>query len=471
MTFRHLSASIICISETIKRIIIMKAIIKALLFAAPIMFFAACESTDPDNPNNQNNNHGGSKDNFEIHMIDALAEYEVAADKDTAFIHFVVSEGDKDGAWKAAADAEWCKVEPAEGTGFGNINVIVSPNEKATGRSANVVITAGKQTHTIKISQSLYGGAMPSESWFTKNYWDRTDREIAGLRGPVKSWYLDAYTTYRKYYFDQAGHLTKEEWHNLDRNESYTEWEHTYDAAGHRIKSVYDYGDGDGARIFTFEYNNTGKLVATDPYCWVDFEDGYVSGKSFPMAIWKDLSAMHYVDSSLVYYERYDISYVFDAEGNLTLTNKYYRAVEGDPVSTDVYYITYANGYPVSCAESKVAVTYDANGRPLTFSEKNGDKIYTFADYDRLLVVATMREPDAGGMVAEFWQENSYNSNADITIFKRAYFGPDQVYTNTYDKYFYDAHGNWIQRNETSEPAFQHGQFFTDTVKREIEYY
>ena len=81
------------------------------------------------------------------------------------------------------------------------------------------------------------------------------------------------------------------------------------------------------------------------------------------------------------------------------------------------------------------------------------------------------KEPKAQGLVACFWANYSYNSNGDKTRFERAYFSADQVYNDYFGKYFYDSYGNWIQRNETTEPAFQHGQHFTDTIKREIEYY
>ena len=33
-------------------------------------------------------------------------------------------------------------------------------------------------------------------AWYSTNYWDRTDREKAGLRGPVKKWHITNYTTY-----------------------------------------------------------------------------------------------------------------------------------------------------------------------------------------------------------------------------------------------------------------------------------
>ena len=438
-----------------------------------VVLIAACEGIGTEGQEQGQNQGSGktNKDKTEIHMIDGLSQYEVASDKDTVFIRFVVSKEDNDADWEITTSAPWCTASPSKGKGLGEVSICCADNETASVRGADVVIKSGSVTSSFKVSQSLFGGAKPAESWFSKSLWDRTDRERAGLRGPVKSWYLDAYTTYRKYYYDEAGHLLKEEWHDLDKNLSYTEWDHVYDAAGHRIKSSYNFDEGDGTRCFSYEYNNTGKLVASNAYNWIDFEEGYISGKEFPMSIIKDLSAIHYLDSSIVYYERTDMTFTFGSDGNLTIDEKYYRDHSGDPQEHSVYHIIYENGYPVSCPESEVAVTFDANGRPLTLSESDGEKTFTFTNFDRILNASSIKEPNARGMLAMFWADYSYNANGDQILFKRAYFDPETVYTDTFNKYFYDSYGNWIQRDETTEPAFQHGQFFTDTIKRAIEYY
>ena len=102
---------------------------------------------------------------------------------------------------------------------------------------ADIVIKSGKKEQTLKVSQSLYAGALPDEPWFSKSYIERTDREKAGFRGPVKSWCEVTYTTYHKYFYDEAGHLVKEEYHDTSNNSVEVRWVHTYDAQGRRIKS------------------------------------------------------------------------------------------------------------------------------------------------------------------------------------------------------------------------------------------
>jgi hypothetical protein len=156
------------------------------------------------------------------------------------------------------------------------------------------------------------------------------------------------------------------------------------------------------------------------------------------MSVWKDLSAIHYVDDSPGYYERSDIAFEFQSDGSLTMTETYNRERDGSNPNVSVYHIVYENGLPVSCPESKVAVTYDAKGLPATLSTEDGAKTWTFLGHPRVLLAATMKEPKAQGMVACFWANYSYNSNGDNTRFERAYFSADQVYNDYFGKCFYD---------------------------------
>ena len=440
-----------------------------LLAVVPSVFFAvSCDPVNTDGPDNG----GDSKDKTDIRLIDAQSEYKVASDIDTVMIRFTVTLDDSAAAWKVTASQDWCKPEPAEGSGYAEVFVAISANDKASAREAELVISAGTKTKKLKVTQCMYAGAMPAESWFTKPYYERTDREKAGLRGPVKSWYVSTYTTYDKYYYDEAGHLVKEEYYNTTDNYMEVRWVHSYDAQGRRVKSEQSYGsDAEGGRTFTYEYGNTGKLVATNAYHWIEFQEGWVSGKNFPLSIWKGLSAIHYLDNSPFYYEREDIVFAFQPDGNLVITDTYCRNQDGSAPEVSVYHIAYENGLPVSCAESEVAVKYDDKGNPAELSVDGGAKTWTFLSHPRLLLPATMDEPKAQGMVAQFWARYFYNSNGDGTRFQRAYFSADQEYNDYYIKYFYDAHGNWIQREESTEPAFQHGQHFIGEVNREIEYY
>jgi len=441
------------------------------LFAAVALFFA-CEPLGTDDPENTDNG-SNSKDKTDIHMIDGQALYELSAGKDTVAIRFTVTLDDKDVDWSISSSADWCKAEPASGKGLGEVNIVVADNGTASAREANVTITAGKKTNVIKVSQCFYAGALPDEAWFSKAYYERTDREKAGLRGPVKSWHVSTYTTFSKYYYDEAGHLIKEEDHNTENKSVEVTWEHSYDAQGRRVKSEHKYGSSDdqGGRYFTYEYNNSGKVVATDPFCWIEYKDGWVSGNDSPMSSWKDLSAMHYVDDSPAYYARTDCTYEFQADGNLKITQTYNYDREASRPEVAEYLVKYENGFPVSCANSGVSVSYDAKGVPTGMKTDDGAQTYSFLAHPRLLLLESMQEPKAQGMVAMFWRNNSFDSNGDESGFECAYFSADQVYTYFYGKYFYDSHGNWIQREEISEPAFQHGEHFTSIVNREIEYY
>lgn len=439
----------------------MKRLLTFALCAAATLLVCAC----------QEKNGGGKKldPSPTLELLGGADAYTIPCDGDSFVLGFHAFVNETPAAWTASTDADWCTVDPVSGTGPGEVNVVVQANETSSERTATVTITSGDKKVTKSIKQSLYAGALPAESWFSKNYWERTDREQAGFRGPVKCWYDAHYTTFHKFYYDTAGHLVKDEYHDTEEGSVTLNWEHFYDDAGHRIKSQSLYDDGgQNGMFFTFEYENKGKFVATSAYVWVPI---YVSGLDFPVTIFKDLSAIHYLDTSPAYYAKTDMTFVFGDDGNLTITEESQVGRDGE-VQKSTNKVLYENGYPVSCAEAGVmGVTYAANGIPLTLSERSGKKTWTFVKTDKMLLMETMKEPNASGMVAEYWSEYKYNANGDETEYKRAYFTPDDVYVNTYSLYFYDSYGNWIQRRESIEPAFQKGEFSVSTVDRVIEYY
>ena len=440
-----------------------------LLASTGVVFAVSCEGLLGGDPADDNGNGNGGS-GVVIHMDSAPSEIELSYESDTTLFFFYATKGDEPAAWKIASPGDWCKVEPAEGTGSSEVKVTVSENTSATPREGVLTISSGKKSVTLPVKQSLYAGALPAESWFTKYYFDRTDREQAGLRGPVKSWYVDTYTTYNKYFYDEQGHLTREEYHNTANNSVSGIWVHTYDAAGHRVSSVCDYGEN-CARTFTFEYENTGKYVATDATNWIPTL--YRSGKEFPLTIWKDLSAIHYVDDSPVYYEKSDYTFVFDADGNLTITTAYQRDRNPEAEKTiENYLVVYADGLPVSCANGGVVnATYAQNGMPISLSDYRGERTYRFVPDAISLLIESFREPKAGGFAPLLWADYSYNSNGDILHRHHAFYSNDQLYDDYYTKYHYDAHGNWVQRIEEIEPAMQHGTHSKSRAGRVIEYY
>jgi len=445
-----------------------------LMLASASLLLFACDpvTSDPENENgkenneNNNQNQGGDvQGSVEISWINTATEYSLASDNDTVLADFSVWEGQEyQLEWTAQTSDSWITVTPSSGTGGCEITIAVAPNETASVRTGSVTIKCKDSSSSLSITQSLFGGAMPDEEWFSTNYWDRTDREKAGLRGPVKSWYEDHYTTYHKYYYDEAGHLIKDEYHDVSDNTVRVDWNYEYDDQGHLISAV----SGDGFFSFTYEYENPGKYVATDPYIWVPI---YISGNSFPLSIIKDLSAIHYVDrTGVIYNVTNDYTYQFDEAGTLTIISEYRNESQPD-VYCDTSTVAYRNGYPVSSVVGGTQVTYASNGMPLTLSRNNGEITFSFVPNDIKLLIERMDEPEASGMVAEFWATYQYNKNGDITRRDHAYFSPDQEYLDTYDRYFYDSYGNWILRDETIEPAFQQGQRTPCENGRTIEYY
>lgn len=434
----------------------------------------ACGPQNKQEPENQQPDHqqpgGESGENqnkdgdVTVSWMSDVTAFDMPCDKDTVRVQFTLHKGDDyNQAWTAESSASWCTVKPTSGTGGDVLQIMVADNGSADVRTATISLKSGSSVSTLTVNQSLFGGAKAAEPWFTTNYWERTDREKAGLRGPVKSIYEDHYTTFYKYYYDEAGHLVKEEYHNLTENTVEERWLYEYDSNGRLAKKV----SGDGVFTFTFEYGNTGKLVPTDPFNWVPI---YVSGKDYPLTIFKDLSAIHYLDNSPYYYEKADYTFEFGSDGNLTVTETFQNGMEGQPQAY-TYHVQYENGYPVSNSEYGIAATYASNGMPLTLSEENGNVRFTFLSNDRELVTETRDEPEASGMLPELWSRWKYNANADVTERKHAFYSTDQVYWDSYDKYFYDARGNWIRRTETIEGAWQKGQRIPARVGRVIEYY
>ena len=72
-------------------------------------------------------------------------------------------------------------------------------------------------------------------AWYSTNFWDRTDRERVGLRGPVKKWHISNYTTYDEYEYDREGHLVADRYVQLDADDLGHEWYYTYDANGNML--------------------------------------------------------------------------------------------------------------------------------------------------------------------------------------------------------------------------------------------
>ena len=77
------------------------------------------------------------------------------------------------------------------------------------------------------------------EGWYETNYWQRSDREKAGFRGPVKKWYLSKSNTHREYNYNEAGNITLIR--DVNPESSRGEWmeQRFYDNNGRLVKKIW----------------------------------------------------------------------------------------------------------------------------------------------------------------------------------------------------------------------------------------
>ena len=342
--------------------------------------------------------------------------------------------------------------------------------------------TGGDETVTVDWSDP---------AWYSTNFWDRTDREKAGLRGPVKKWHVSNYTTYDEYEYDREGRLVKESYVNIDNSESNYSWLYTYDNKGHCIKKE-SVGSSESAPDYTlYEYNNPGRYVALEWFAMGPEVSGAENG------LQKDLSrSVRVIEQpfSKIYNET---TYSFNSDGNLVIRQSsyeiYYNSEERENEQASEFTIVYENGYPKSLDSDKlrfkiVNITWYSNGmyKDFVYKEENaynfetGWDIHTYKmlDNPRYLAVETF---DLGGRVSitsltPKWMRKSYDAHFDIVKNEEGYGeeaytpGVEPTYTDTWTDYTYDKYGNWITRVE-SVVARWTGQQGNTTIRREIEYF
>ena len=299
--------------------------------------------------------------------------------------------------------------------------------------------------------------------WYSVNYWDRTDRQKAGLRGPVKKWHIDNYTTYFEYEYDAAGHLVRKAYFNTQNEGSNYEWLYSYDAQGHCIKAEYFdvfCEDGKPSEYWVYEYENTGKYVARE---WFMMGPRVSNAET---AICKDLSKASHVKPRFTC--------------NLCTEEKSYE---------ELYDFAYAyeNGYPSKLKAGTLTfqidtVTYYPNGmyKDFVYLEKNSYNYdtgwdrhsYTMLDNPRYLEVDTF---SLGGTYSYMsltpqHMKKTYDSHFDIVKNEEWYESTTPNYTDTWVNYTYDRYGNWVTRDETviarltSQPS-------ATNVNRVMEYF
>jgi hypothetical protein len=210
--------------------------------------------------------------------------------------------------------------------------------------------------------------------WYSTNFWDRTDREKAGLRGPVKKWHISNYTTYDEYEYDREGHLIKESYVNLQNPESSNSCVYTYDSKGHCTRKEY-VGSPDASPDDTvYEYGNTGKYVALEWFMMGPEISGAENG------IRKDLSRSLRVIEQPFSKVCDDVTYTFNSDGNLVVRMSSYEIYESSGEREDKgsseFTIIYENGYPKSLTGGELSyqivdITWYPNGMYKDFVYKH----------------------------------------------------------------------------------------------------
>lgn len=311
------------------------------------------------------------------------------------------------------------------------------------------------------------------QDYYKVNYWKRTDAQKMGLRGKVKSWYetmngskLNGYTHYQ---YDRAGNLIRETYYK-DLIADY-EITYKYDSLNRVTER------NSGSLVTTFQYDNGDRMVASN--YWTIYANNNND-------IRVGLSAMIEVDDQGDHEQRAEWIYSFDEDGNLNIyIHRYPCDYEGNLIGNwddhETITIIYKDGMPYSGGPIK-STEYYPNGMIKTVVTNSyetyygtvTEATYTYIESDRVWVAASY---DAGGFPehdpfgAHYWSNFTYNEHDDLIASKSAYWSNDTEYNNTYDRYKYDSYGNWIERNETTEPILQHGQHFGHIAGRVIEYY
>lgn len=330
-------------------------------------------------------------------------------------------------------------------------------------------------------------------AWYSTNFWDRTDRERAGLRGPVKKWHISNYTTYDEYEYDREGHLVADRYVQLDADDLGHEWYYTYDANGHRIKAECSIASPEEGfqDTYEYEYANTGKYVATTWFMLgpeiSDAESGIQKDLSRSLRVYKQPLTTYYWENT----------FTFNEAGNLVIKETSYSISAGseerEGETTIEYTVVYENGYPKSLDSDKLSfnvinITYYPNGMYKDFVYKqvnsyNSDTgwdthTYRMLENPRYLAIESF---DLGGTASYMtltpkWMRRSYDAHFDIVKNEESYGegayteGAEPTFTDTWTEYTYDKYGNWVTRVEHVVARYT-GQEGDTTIQREMEYF
>ena len=325
--------------------------------------------------------------------------------------------------------------------------------------------------------------------WYSVNFWERTDRQKAGLRGPVKKWHIGNYTTYREYEYDRAGHLIKEYYVDTEDPEENDETRYTYDAQGHRIKEEYypSYSKDEPTSYWVYEYENTGKYVAREWFMMGPLVSDAVD------AIWKDLSKATYVVGQPFSNTCSEYTYTFRNDSLVICQYSYdisNSTQEKWNEDTTEFAFIYKNGYPQSLSSDKLryqidAISFYPNGMYKDFVireetaynyDTGWDTLsYTMLDNPRYLEVDTF---SLGGTASYMSltpksMKKTYDSHFDIVKNEEWYTANTDTlptFTDTWTDYTYDKYGNWVTRVEAVVGRWD-GNCYPSTITRVMEYF
>lgn len=325
--------------------------------------------------------------------------------------------------------------------------------------------------------------------WYNTFFWDRTDRQKAGIRGPVKSihrstpQYVD--DRYNIFTFDEAGHLIKNEYRQINTDEYNHSATYTYDDAGRRVRM--DFKVNDRTYGYTCEYNNGDRYVAVNGSNWIHMygvlleqSGGYADCEDL-VGIVKGLSKVHFERADEGFWVNIrDYEYVFDDDGNLTITCTQFSGQDSNNLSkhVDISYVTYKDGLPchssysTDLGTSEIDVEWQPNGLPAKWVDAGGET-YEYAQNSRtVLIQKHYGYIDWGGMRG---QEYFYDNHFDL-VKSSLDIGDEQfgLHYNDFTDYTYDKYGNWTSRKEAITPLFWDGTEngrSIETVYNEIEYF
>ena len=328
-------------------------------------------------------------------------------------------------------------------------------------------------------------------AWYSTNFWDRTDREKAGLRGPVKKWHISNYTTYDEYEYDREGRLIKESYVNTQDSESNHSWLYTYDSKGHCIKKESVASAESAPEYTVYEYDNTGKYVALEWFMMGPDVSGAENG------IQKDLSRSVRIIEQPFSKQYQEVTYTFDSDGNLVVRQSSYEIYQGseekENEESSEFTFIYENGYPKGLTSDKlrfeiVDITWYPNGmyKDFVYKEENAYNFdtgwdthtYRMLENPRYLTIESF---DLGGTASYMtltpkWMRRSYDAHFDIVKNEESYGegayteGAEPTFTDTWSEYTYDKYGNWVTRVEHVVARYT-GQEGDTTIQREMEYF